>query len=197
VSDKPLMPTTRRRTFILGAAGAATLGFVGLTFKWRENFAQQSEPRDLDRIKATVLVFIGAMYGRALVGEDKADMSDRLDLFFSEDAAMRHEGAVLARYLDDQAQTRAATAFVACNDAQQQAILTQVMMIDPRSIKARILSRLSAGERDHYRMRWSIIPSLGWLYRHSAAAWRARGYARWPGVAGDWHEVLAPGAPYP
>jgi hypothetical protein len=197
VSDKPLMPTTGRRTFILGAAGAATLGFVGLTVKWRENFAQQSEPGDLGPIKATVLVFIGAMYGRALVGEDKADMSDRLDLFFSEDPAVRHEGAVLARYLDDQAQTRAGTAFVACNDAQQQAILTQVMMIDPRSIKARILSRLSASERDHYRMRWSIIPSLGWLYRHSAAAWRARGYTRWPGVAGDWHEVLAPGAPYP
>jgi hypothetical protein len=71
------------------------------------------------------------------------------------------------------------------------------MLIDPKSFKARILSRLSVGERDHYRMRWSIVPSLGWMYRHSAAAWRARGYARWPGVAGDWHEVLAPGAPYP
>ena len=31
----------------------------------------------------------------------------------------------------------------------------------------------------------------------SAAAWRARGYTRWPGVAGDRHDVLAPGAPYP
>jgi hypothetical protein len=197
VNDKRSTPVTQRRTFILGALGAATLGFVGLTFKWRQDFAQQSEPGNLGQIKATVLVFVGAMYGRALVGEDQADMADRLDLFFSEDATLRHEGAVLTRYLDDQAQARAGTAFVACNDEQQQAILTQVMMINPKSIKARVLSRLSASERDHYRMRWSIIPSLGWLYRHSAAAWRARGYTRWPGVAGDWHDVLAPGAPYP
>jgi hypothetical protein len=197
VNDKPSTPLTQRRTFILGSLGAATLGFVGLTYQWRHDFAQQSEPGDLGRIKATVLVFIGALFGRALAGEDLADMSDRLDLFFSEDVGMRHEGAVLASFLDDQAQARAGTAFVACNDAQQQAILTTLMMIDPKSLKARILSRLSANERDHYRMRWSIVPSLGWMYRHSAAAWRARGYTRWPGVAGDWHDVLAPGAPYP
>ena len=110
---------------------------------------------------------------------------------------LRHEGGVLARYLDDQAQTRAGTAFVACNEAQQQAILTQVMMIDPRSLKARVLSRLSSSRADFYRMRWSIVSSLVWMNRHSAAAWRARGYTRWPGVAGDWHDVLAPGAPYP
>jgi hypothetical protein len=197
VNDKPSTPVTQRRTFILGALGAATLGFVGLTFKWRQDFAPQSEPGDLSQIKATVLVFVGAMFGRALVGEDHADMSDRLDLFFASDARLRHEGAVLARYLDDQAQTRAGTAFVACNEAQQQAILTQVMMIDPRSLKARVLSRLSSSRADFYRMRWSIVSSLAWMYRHSAAAWRARGYTRWPGVAGDWHEVLAPGAPYP
>jgi hypothetical protein len=197
VNDKPSTPLTQRRTFILGALGAATLGFVGLTFKWRQDFATQSEPADLSRVKATVLVFIGAMFGRALVGEDRADMSDRLDLFFASDAAWRHEGAVLARYLDDQAQTRAGTAFASCNEAQQQEILTQVMTIDPSSLKARVLSRLSSSQRDHYRMRWSIVSSLAWMYRHSAAAWRARGYTRWPGVAGDWHEVLAPGAPYP
>ena len=197
MNDKPSTPVTQRRTFILGALGAAALGFVGFTFKLRQDFATQSEPGDLSQVKATVLVFIGAMFGRALVGEDRADMSDRLDLFFASDAALRHEGGVLARYLDDQAQTRAGTAFVACNEAHQQAILTQVMMIDPKSLKARVLSRLSSSQRDHYRMRWSIVSSLAWMYRHSAAAWRARGYTRWPGVAGDWHDVLAPGAPYP
>ena len=197
MNDKPSTPVTQRRTFILGALGAATLGFVGITFKWRQDFATPGEPGDLAQIKVTVLAFIGAMFGHALVGEDRADMSDRLDLFFDSDAGLRHEGAVLARYLDDQAHTRAATAFVSCNEAQQQEILTQVMTIDPRSLKANILSRLSSSQRDHYRMRWSIVSSLAWMYRHSAAAWRARGYARWPGVAGDWHEVLAPGAPYP
>jgi hypothetical protein len=46
-------------------------------------------------------------------------------------------------------------------------------------------------------MRGSTIPSLEWLYRHSAAAWRARGYTRWPGIPGDWRETLVAGAPYP
>jgi hypothetical protein len=196
VNDQPSTPPSQRRTFILGALGAATLGFVGLTFKWRHDFTPQSEGGDLARIKATVLAFVGVMFGRTLVGEDRADMSDRLDLFF-DDAEMRHEGAVLSRYLDEQAQARAGAAFVACDDMQQEAILTQVMTIDPRSVKARVLSRLSSSQADYYRMRWSIVSSLAWLYRHSAAAWRARGYARWPGVAGDWHDVLAPGAPYP
>ncbi len=197
MNDKPSTPVTQRRTFILGALGAAALGFVGITFKSRYDSTPQSEPGDLSQVKATLLVFIGAMFGHSLVGEDRADMSDRLDLFFASDAALRHEGGVLTRYLDDQAQTRAGSSFVSCGEAQQQTILTQVMMIDPRSLKARVLSRLSSSQRDHYRMRWSIISSLAWMYRHSAAAWRARGYTRWPGVAGDWHDVLAPGAPYP
>jgi hypothetical protein len=197
VNDKPSTPVTQRRTFIFGALGAAALGFVGLNFKSRHDFTLPSEPGDLGQVKATVLVFIGAMFGRALVGEDRADMSDRLDLYFASGAALRHEGAVLARYLDDQAQTRAGAAFVSCSEPQQQAIVTQVMTIDPGSLKARVLSRLSSSQRDHYRMRWSIVSTLARLYRHSAAAWRARGYTRWPGVPGDWHDVLAPGAPYP
>jgi hypothetical protein len=196
VNDSPSTPVTQRRTFILGALGAAALGFVGFTFKSRHDLTPQNEPGDLSQVKATLLIFIGAMFGRPLLGEDRADMAERLDLYFS-DAALRHEGAVLAGYLDDQSRSRAGTAFVACSESQQQAILTQVMMIEPSSLKARVLSRLSSSQRDHYRMRWSIVSSFVWIYRHSAAAWRARGYTRWPGVAGDWHDVLAPGAPYP
>ena len=112
MNDKPSTPVTQRRTFILGALGAAALGFVGVTFK-HQYFASQSEPGDMARIKATVLVFIGAMFGRVLVGEDRADMSDRLDLFFASSAGLRHEGAVLAGYLDVQARTQASSAFVA------------------------------------------------------------------------------------
>jgi hypothetical protein len=197
VNDKPSTPVTQRRTFILGALGAAALALVGLTFKSRDDSTPPSEPGDLSQVKATLLVFIGAMFGRALVGEDRADMSDRLDLYFASDAALRHEGAVLARYLDDQAQSHANAGFVSCSESQQQIILAQVMTINPKSLKARVLSRLASGERDFYRMRWSIVSSLVWMYRHSAAAWRARGYTRWPGVAGDRHDVLAPGAPYP
>jgi hypothetical protein len=196
VNDKPSTPLMQRRTFTLGVLGAAALGFVGITLKSRYDSGPHGEPGDLNQVKATVLVFIGAVFGHALVGEDRADMSERLDLFFA-DPNFRHEGGVLTRYLDDHAKSLAGSAFVACSEAQQQTILTQVMMIDPRSLKARVLSRLSSSERDHYRMRWSIVSSLAWMYRHSAAAWRARGYARWPGVPGDWHDVLAPGAPYP
>ena len=197
MNDKPSTPVTQRRTFILGTLGAAALGFVGLTFKTRHDLTPQSAPGDLSQVKATLLIFIGAMFGRPLLGEDRADMVERLDLYFASDAALRHEGAVLADYLDDQARARAGTDFIACSDSVQQVILTQVMMIDPRSLKARVLSRVSSSQRDHYRMRWSIVSSFVWMYRHSAAAWRARGYTRWPGVAGDWHDVLAPGAPYP
>ena len=94
MNDKPSTPVTQRRTFILGALGAAALGFVGVTFK-HQYFASQSEPGDMARIKATVLVFIGAMFGRVLVGEDRADMSDRLDLFFASSAGLRHEARCL------------------------------------------------------------------------------------------------------
>jgi hypothetical protein len=197
VNDQPSTPVTQRRTFILGALGAAALGFVGVAFKSRHDSTPSSEPGDFGQMKETVLTFVGAMFGRALVGEDRADMSDRLDLYFASDPALRHEGAVLAGYLDAQARTHGAAGFVSSSEDQQQTILEQVMTIDPTSFKARMLSRLSSGERDFYRMRWSIVSSLGFMYRNSAAAWRARGYTHWPGAPGDWHAVLAPGAPYP
>jgi hypothetical protein len=42
-------------------------------------------------------------------------------------------------------------------------------------------------------MRSTTVPDIVWLYRYSGAPWRARGYERWPGIPGDWHEYLTAG----
>ncbi len=190
-------PLIRRRKIVLGSLGAAALAFVGLTWPPRQvGIGQPGRDRTTANVTHTLLAFTGALMGRNLSEPDRADLSDRLQLFMS-DETLRHDCSVLARHLDDLARKQRAMAFASCSPSQQERIVEQVVLIDPLSMWARVLQRLSRNQRDFYRMRWSTVTMLAWIYRHSPAAWRARGYTRWPGVAGDWRETLAPGAPYP
>jgi len=148
-------------------------------------------------VQATLLAFIGALFGRVLSPLDTADLAERVAYLMAFEDALEGDCRALALYLDHLAALRGSPAFTHCEPASQASIVDQVMQIDVNSMAARLLTRLSAGHRAYYRMRWSAVPQLAWLYRHSPAAWRARGYTRWAGVAGDWREVLHPGAPYP
>lgn len=145
----------------------------------------------------TVLTFIGALFGKDLSEQDLADLSDRLNYLLSSDTVLNRTSAVLVHHLDRLAIKGGATTFRSSSASQKQSIVDQIMRIDYKSNLSRLLSKLSASERDYYHMRWSVVPQLAWLYRNSAVPWRARGYARWPGIPGDWHEIVTPGAPYP
>jgi hypothetical protein len=185
-----------RRAFIGGSLAALVGGILG--WRWlseRAGAANRSGQSSADT-RATLLAFLGALFGRELSAADAEDLSRRLDLFTSNEA-LRRDCDGLALYLDELAAGRGASRFRDLSPAQREPIVGEVMRIDPKTLRARLLAKLLPGRRDFYRMRWSAVPSLAWLYRHSAAAWRERGYARWPGVPGDWHEVVAPGPPYP
>jgi hypothetical protein len=185
-----------RRRFLLAGLGGALLGLFALS-RLRLGIRPQ-EPASAApfAVRQSLIAFMGALFGRDLTAEDRADLSDRLALF-TEDAALRHDCSVFADYLDRLAREEHADDFAGCEPTAKQRIVERVMAIDPHSLSARVLAHLSERMRVYYRMRWSIVPSLEWMYRHSAAAWRARGYSRWPGVPGDWRESLVPGLPYP
>jgi hypothetical protein len=193
VSDQTGIP---RRAFIGGSLAALVGGLLG--WRWWSGRRGASPPagqRSAD-MRATLLEFMGALFGRELSAPDADDLSQRLDLFVSNEA-LRRDCEALTRHLDELAAAQGVSRFHACSPRQREQIVGQIMHIDPKTFRARLLSKFLAGRREFYRMRWSAVPSLAWLYRHSAAAWRTRGYTRWPGVPGDWHEIVAPGPPYP
>jgi hypothetical protein len=192
VSDQTGIP---RRAFIGGLAVLAG-GFLGWRFlSVRRGAAPPGGQRPAD-VKATLLAFTGALFGHELSPPDVDGLSQRLDMFTSNEA-LRRDCEVLAFHLDQLAAEQGASRFQACSPVQREEIVGQIMRIDPKTFRARLLSKFLPGRRDFYRMRWSAVPSLAWLYRHSGAAWRTRGYTRWPGVPGDWHEIVVPGPPYP
>jgi hypothetical protein len=191
----PPPPPTQRRTFILAGLGAAVLAVAGL--EWLPRKAAIGNP-PREQTAGTLLAFTAALFGHDLAAdtEDAADLTDRLEILASVDSFPR-DCAVLVHYLDELATKRGARSFTACSAAQKESIVGRLMAIEIGSLHARVLSRVSPGMREYYRMRWSTVPMLSWVYQHSAAAWRARGYPRWPGVAGDWRESLSRGTPYP
>jgi hypothetical protein len=103
---------------------------------------------------------------------------------------------VLAQSLDSRAKEHGAVTFLSCDALGKESIVNQIMTINHRSVFARFMSRVSNDQYDYYRMRSSTVGQLAWVYKQSGVPWRRRGYARWPGVPGDWREILSPGPPY-
>lgn len=196
MSDEPPKPLSRRRLLLSVSFGVLACGAAGLGMRARHELVLKAAG-DAGAVRGTLVAFIGALFGRTLPAQDADDLSARLGDLQTFDTALNHDCTVLAQYLEAQAQNWGVKGFEECSASQQQSIVDDIMRIDVKSYSARLLSRLSRGHRDYYRMRWSAVPQLAWIYRHSPAAWRARGYLRWPGVKGDWHDVLAPGAGYP
>jgi hypothetical protein len=193
--DVPPEPLSRRRMILLGSWAAAACGAAG----WFSSAPASVKQRagDMDADAGTLLAFIGALVGRNLSLQDRTELADRLAYMRQYRASLWRDCSVLAAYLDRQAAQDGAGDFAACSASQKATIVDEIMQLPLNSRIAFFLSRFSRAERDFYRMRWSAVPQLAWVYRHSPAAWRARGYRRWPGVRGNWRDVLAPGAPYP
>jgi hypothetical protein len=200
VNDERLKLPGRRRLLIAGGLGGIVLAAVGLgSRRLRTEVGQDTigAAGVAPEAKMTVVAFMGALFGRELPEEDLADLSDRLNYLLDHDATFDHECAVLVHHLDRLARKQGAMTFRSSSASQKDSIVDQIMRIDYKSILSRLLSQLSGSERDYHRMRWSIVPQLAWIYRNSGAAWRTRGYARWPGIPGDWHEIQTAGPPYP
>jgi hypothetical protein len=189
---------SRRRLLAAGAAGVclAFLGFRVLAPRLRGSSTLEGADQLSSEAQLTVLAFIGALFGTELVGDDLTDLSDRLSYRLTSDAVFRDECTVLMQYLDSLAREHRAVGFSSCDGMRKESIVNQIMTINYNSVLARFQSRVSNYQHNYYRMRSSTVWKLAWLYRNSAAAWRRRGYRRWPGVPGDWREILAPGAPY-
>jgi hypothetical protein len=190
---------SRRRLLIASAGGfcLAVLGLRRLPSRRQADTASNGADDLGAQAQLTVLAFVGALFGTQLSERDLTDLSDRLKYRLTSDATFGRECAVLAQSLDSFAEERGATSFTSCDAAHKESIVNQIMAINYRSVFARFLSRLSNRERNYYRMRWATVWQLAWLYQQSGAAWRHRGYIRWPGVPGDWREILSPGSPYP
>ena len=191
---------SRRRLLIAGGVFGVALTAVDLGWVRPRQRVGQVKDRAIGiapDAKLTVVAFIGALHGRDLSADDIAELSDRLTFRLSSDTAFTDECAVLAQNLDEFASERGTATFRSCNDVQKDSIVQRIMTIDATSLVSKLLRRLSTSERNYYRMRWSTIYQLSWIYKQSGSAWRARGYRRWPGIPGDWREVLVPGAPYP
>jgi hypothetical protein len=197
VSDEPPKPLSRRHLLLSASFGVVlACGAAGWGKRPRHELVLKPAG-DAAAVRRTLVAFTGALFGRTLPAQDADDLSARLGDLQTLDAALNHDCTVLAQYLEALAQNWGAKGFEACSASQQQSIVDDIMRIDVKAYSARLLSRVSRGHRDYYRMRWSAVPQLAWIYRHSPAAWRARGYGRWPGVRGDWHDVLVAGASYP
>jgi hypothetical protein len=186
-----------RRHIIGFASLAAALAAVGLQSRPSPVRGAGNPESDAATVRSTLLAFIGALFGRVLSPLDAADLSERLVYLLDFNGPLAGDCRALALYLDQLAAEHGSPAFNQSEPVWQALIVDQIMRIDVHSIAARLLTRLSASHRAYYRMRWSAVPQLAWMYRHSPAAWRARGYTRWAGVAGDWREMLHPGASYP
>ena len=192
-------PRGGRRKLILGGLSLATLGYVGVSWQRRHHALARGEPDspgDPKETESTLLAFVSALFGHELTADDSADLSARLEVLLS-DSVLASDCAVLVRVLGEAAKRLGASAFELCSSYQQDLIIKKIMDVDKKSKLSLMWSRFSMGERDTFRMRRSAIPQLEWLYRHSSVAWRTRGYARSAGMAGNWREVLVPGAAYP
>jgi hypothetical protein len=187
--------TSRRRFVAAGSGGALILGMGLKVFADRDDAKQHN--LDREATTHTLVQFTAVLFGRALSVADAADLSDRIRYLLSSDATLKADCEALAKWLHEQGLRSSGEGFGGCSSVQQASIVNSLMRINWRTLSARLLSRVSDRERVHYRMRGSAVPQLAWIYRHSAAAWRARGYARWPGTQGNWREVLVAGVPYP
>ena len=202
--SKPSPGVSRRRLLKLaGVGGIAAAAAVLMPGIWREPWPYAGRvdddlPEQARRaILTTTIAFMGALFGRALTREDQTELRERLEYAAEHEPSRLRDYAVLASRLDQSARNSGALEFASASTGAQTQILDAMMSIRPETLRARLLSRISAPTARHYRMRSYTIPALSWLYCNSGVAWRARGYERWPGIPGNWREILSAGKPYP
>ena len=193
---------SRRRVLIFFGVGAAATATLFLGRPRARLPASGAGKRDLSQkerlaVLATATTFMGILFGRTLTSEDQVELLDRLNFTIAQDPTRLQDYAELKLYLDYTARRQGATAFVLSTTATQSELLDRLMSIRFRWWQV-LLSREFGGQSARFqRIVTVIVPGLAWLYANSGVPWRARGYDRWPGIPGDWRDVLRPGNPIP
>lgn len=188
--------TIRRRRLIAGMLAAAAGGVTGLLLRERRVAAERPASTDPAHATTVLLAFIATLFGHELTAADREDLASRLAALLGA-PVIGADCLMLAQYLDHRGWHADGRPFAACAAPRREEIVVRVMGIDYKSMLVRLWSRISPAERAFLRMRWSAVSQLQWMYRHSSVPWRIRGYTRWPGVAGNWRDVLTAGRPYP
>jgi hypothetical protein len=198
-SNKKML--TRRR--VLVSAGSTLIAFVTAAVLRRSYDSDRppvehtGEAARIESTHATVAEFAGALFGRELSDEDRDDLRARL----RDAVSVMPENAVdytaLAYQADQLARHVGAADFRTANADQREAIVGRIMSLEVRSPWPRLFAHLSSRQARESRTRAWTIPNLANLYRSSAVPWRARGYRRWPGIPGDWQDILTAGPPAP
>ncbi|MEP6546170.1 MAG: hypothetical protein ABJD53_01790 [Gammaproteobacteria bacterium] len=185
-------PKIRRRTLVVGVALGTLAGLA-----WRESDPPAPEQNaHFEHPQETLLAFIATLFGHEITAPEREDLSDRLAPLLAA-PEFGPNCRALAAHLEVLTQRIHGHEFQSCTRTQRESVVRQVMQIDYRSLLARLLDHLSPMQHTLHRIRWSAVEQLMWMYRNSSMPWRRRGYARWPGVAGDWREMLVPGRGYP
>ncbi|HEY3785399.1 MAG TPA: twin-arginine translocation signal domain-containing protein [Steroidobacteraceae bacterium] len=185
-----------RRRFLYGAGAlVALVAVVG----WLKKSARHSAPGPSGTAAALApaVAFLGALFGRELSDADRTELTDRLAFAVRVTPGLSADYEVLARQLDRLARDSGGGQFLKASSAQREAIIDRIMRIEPPSLAERAWAHFVRTRKRYYHMRFETVPQLAWLYRHSGVPWRARGYARWQGIPGDWREYTRAGAPYP
>lgn len=150
-------------------------------------------PADRARLLGHVVTFIGDLHGRPLTDTDTAELRDRLEFSIEAEPSRWLEYRQLIDWLDARCRAQGVGQYGGAGAASRARAITELMAIDPYSRTANALSRVSKRAARVYSLRRDTVHELVWLYNNSGVPWRARGYRRWPGIPGDWREVLAAG----
>ncbi len=155
------------------------------------------DPSPLDRTVADNTAFLaGALFGDSLHGQALSDLRNNVEFIAQVDSGWRSDFAMIATYVDDLARSYGAVSFAAATDDVRERIVDDIMRPSIDSQRSELAALISAHERTRRFLRTDAIPLLAHAYTSSGAAWRRRGYARWPGIPGDPREYTRPGSPY-
>ncbi len=200
-NDRPTI-ASRRRFLTITSVGVLAAAAIALAPRTVRSVLQRTAGivppvADTKKVLNTTVAFMGTLFGRQLTADDQTELLDRLVYATQRDPSRREYYDLLWQYLNRRARSAGFANFEAADSAGRTAIVDRIMRSDVSPLLSRLLAVVSADRHQLRRIRLAVIPQLAWLYRHSGVPWRARGYTRWPGIPGDWHEYLAAGRPYP
>jgi hypothetical protein len=195
----------RRATAAIAALIAGIAAAISVPFARRERSRRLHQehhkgPPDHSPVDAAVVervaLFSGALCGHRLRDQALHDLSQSVEFMAQADSGWRPDFVQLAAYVDRRARALGAAGFKAADDDVRERIVDEIMRTQTDSRRSAFLALVSADERMRRFARGSVVDKLARAYRTSGAAWRRRGYTRWPGVAGDPREYTREGPAY-
>ena len=194
-------PSSRRRFLIAAGLGTVAVGLpLGVT-RWNSTLPQNhvpgppdDSPFDVD-VFETLIAFLAAFFDTQFADIDVVDLSQRLGYAVRQDSGWRAPYASLAALLDAETGHAGGGRFSDADRTRQSEAYRRLAEVDygHRGLRLRAFIDSEVGEAAHARQ--TTIPHLLRLYRHSGVPWRRRGYASWPGVAGDARAYTRPPGP--